>query len=69
MFILADCEEEEKEGGGEQAGKETRPIQLIKASTASLISSGRRLQSQERTAGRGKEEMRDKNRELNATDQ
>lgn len=39
------------EGGG-QTGNETRPIQLIKASVASLISSGRHLQCQERTAGR-----------------
>lgn len=57
VFILADCEEEEDGGwGGGQTGNETRPIQLIKASAGSLISSGRRLQGQERTAGRLKAE-------------
>lgn len=43
---------------GGQTGNEARPIQLIKASSASLISSGRHLQSQERTAGRLKAERR-----------
>lgn len=58
------------EGGG-QTGRESRPIQLIKASAASLISSGGHLQGQERTAGRLKAERRrdptEKGRESNAT--
>lgn len=61
-------------GRGGQTGRETRPIQLIKASAASLISSGRHLWGQERTVGRLKAERRrrrgptEKDRESNATD-